>query len=202
MKLKIFFILLSHILIAQEFIEVPVREFFQEYNFLLDFPNRYYVETGASGGGSIERALDAHFSWIRSIDTNIESIRCCRKKFNHRVKLWHGNSSQLLWEMIKDISTPITFWLDAHRFPPEPDGLPNCPLLQELEQIKLHPIKTHTILIDDIRCCGSEAFDYITKEDLIQKVLEINPEYEVYFIGISSKTPILVATLLKNNKKF
>lgn len=84
--------------------------------------------------------------------------------------------------MIKDINQPITFWLDAHIFPPRTDGGKNCPLIEELDQIKRHPIKTHTILIDDMHCAGTAAFDFLTKEDLIQKIHEINPEYKIRYI--------------------
>jgi len=169
------------------------------YNFYLDFPNEYYVETGASGGGSIIRALEArnshgYFRYIYSIDCNPQSVEFCKHKFHHRfflnIKLFLGDSSTELWNMIKDIPNPITFWLDAHRFPPEEDGKKNCPLLEELEQIGRHPINTHTILIDDIPCCGTAAFDYITAEDLIKKILQINPEYKIKFIY----SQILVAT--------
>jgi hypothetical protein len=50
---------------------------------------------------------------------------------------------------IKDIDSKITFWLDSHW-----SGTPDvgcdlvtiCPVLEELEQIKQHSIKTHTII--------------------------------------------------------
>jgi len=168
------------------------------YNFYLDYPNEYYVETGASGGGSIIRALEVRrqqhgaFKYIYSIDINPHSIFICKKNFGFHpnIKLWEGDSSTDLWEMIKDIPKPITFWLDAHRYPPEDDGKKNCPLLEELEQIQRHPINTHTILIDDMNCCGTATFDYITIEDLIEKILQINPEYKIKFLY----SQILVAT--------
>lgn len=158
-------------------------------NFLLDYSNEYYVETGASGGGSVIRALDVRyllpgkFKSIASIDIDPHSIEIC--KMNLRVPNVHfllGDSSIKLWDMIKDIPKPITFWLDAHRFPPVDDGKKNCPLLEELEQIRKHPLNTHTILIDDVPCCGTPAFDYITVEQLIEKLLEINPNYQIKFI--------------------
>lgn len=112
-----------------------------------------------------------------------------------------GDSSKDLWALIKDIDAPMTFWLDAHIFPPRPDGGKNCPLIEELEQIKRHPIKTHTILIDDMHCCGSQAFDYLTQDDFIAKLLEINPNYHISFVprGDAGEYPVnvLVAQVIQ-----
>ncbi|MDE3046093.1 MAG: hypothetical protein KGJ02_05565 [Verrucomicrobiota bacterium] len=168
----------------------PNEKHVPNHNIFIDFPNEYYVETGTSGGGSILRALGVRkkrpgaFRYIYSIDIDPQSIDVCQRQLSGypNVKLRVGDSTSELWEMIRDISKPITFWLDAHRFPPEEDGKKNCPLLEELEQIGRHPIRTHTILIDDMSCCGTAAFDYLTVEQLIEKVLEINPQYQIKFL--------------------
>jgi hypothetical protein len=57
----------------------------------------------------------------------------------------------------------------------------NSPLMAELDQIKLHPIKNHTILIDDLDLCGGYLFDYVTLDQIKQKILEINPKYSITF---------------------
>jgi len=48
---------------------------------------------------------------------------------------------------------------------------------QELKIIKNHPIKTHTILIDDLRCWNVKKIGFNT-ETLKQAILEINPKYK------------------------
>lgn len=157
----------------------------------IDFRNAHFVETGTCRGGSILTALRTGFRTIDSIECDPDFFEYSRDLFDSRryshVKVHFGDSRKLLWEVIKDKEEPITFWLDAHRFPPLDDGVKNCPLLAELEQIKRHPIKTHTILIDDIRCCGKAEFDYLTLDELISKIREINPDYQIYRIDGGEK---------------
>lgn len=168
-----------------------------------DYRNEYFVETGTNGGGGLLSAVRAGFRKIFSIEIDEQHIPGARellKRYSF-VNIVQGDSSILLWEIIKDIQRPITFFLDAHRFPPVDDGMKNCPLLEELEQIKRHSIKTHTILIDDMSCCGTLSFDFITKDDLIAKLLEINPHYQISYItgGSEGEAPenIMVAKLLR-----
>ncbi len=33
-----------------------------------------------------------------------------------------------------------------------------------------------------MHCCGTILFDYITKEDIIQKIKEINPDYSIIYV--------------------
>jgi hypothetical protein len=84
--------------------------------------------------------------------------------------------------LIEDIHEPVTFWLDAHICPARTDGGKNCPLIEELEQIKQHPVKNHIILIDDMHCCNTELFDFMNQNDFIAKILEINPDYEIRYV--------------------
>lgn len=149
-----------------------------------EFRQDFFVETGSYLGNGIQKALDAGFKKIRSIEADKGHFKLTRNRFqdNPNVKVYQGNSSVDLWDIIKDIDQPITFWLDAHIYPPRPDGGKNCPLLEELEQIKQHPIKTHTILIDDMHCCNTAAFDFLGREDFIAKLLEINPDYQIYYV--------------------
>ena len=162
------------------------------------FSNHYFVETGTLRGDALAIALRQNFKDLRSIEYDPNYYEMAKERFLKRknVKIWQGDSRIMLWEMIQDINGNITFWLDAHAFPPS-EGISNCPLLEELEQIKRHPIKTHTILIDDMNCSSTASFDFITKEEIIQKILEINPTYQIQFIagGDEDEVPnnILVA---------
>lgn len=148
------------------------------------FLNKYFVETGTYGGSGIQHALNAGFKEIRSIDIDMGHYLFSSERFRDRknVKLMRGDSSRDLYQLIQDIDAPATFWLDAHIYPVRTDGGKNCPLIEELEQIRQHPIKTHTILIDDLHCCDSEAFDHLSREDIIRKLLEINPNYKISYV--------------------
>ncbi|MCF7852606.1 MAG: hypothetical protein K9M07_05135 [Simkaniaceae bacterium] len=166
--------------------------------------NRYFVETGTFWGHGIDKALQAKFKFVRSIDNDSRLIKSCKSRFqkSSRIKLYQGDSSKLLSAMIKDIHEPITFWLDAHRYPPIDDGQLNSPILAELEQISRHPIKYYTILIDDLHCCGTAAFDYLTEKDLIEKIMQINPNYHIKHVagGDNDEYPnnVLVAYIPKD----
>ena len=148
------------------------------------FPNPCFVETGTYIGSGIRFALRAQFPEIHSIEINPHFVALARTAFkNHKnVHIWQGDSGIMLYDVIKDIKTNITFWLDGHSGTPGPEGAKNTPLMEELDQIKKHPIKTHTIVIDDMHCCETILFDYLTREDIAKKVLEINPNYTITYV--------------------
>jgi hypothetical protein len=161
--------------------------------------NKVFVETGTFGGYGVDKAIAAGFQQILSVDNDMNHIHFTLQRYpkDHPiVSLFCGDVRELLWTMIKDINQPITFWLDAHRFPPS-ETESNCPLLEELEQISRHPIKTHTILIDDLHCCGTLAFDMLTESDIKEHILRINPNYEFNYVdgGDQDEVPnnVLVA---------
>lgn len=147
------------------------------------FPNYYFVETGTFCGQGIRYALRAGFPEIFSMEIDQRNVNNVSKMFQgyNNVRVVRGDSGTQLYDLIKNLDKPITFWLDAHT------GIDNAnqkntPILEELEQIKKHHIKTHTILIDDMHCCGTVLFDYLTKEQIAAKVMEINPEYEISYV--------------------
>lgn len=165
-----------------------------------EFLQNYFVETGTYSGYGIQLALNAGFANIRSIEFDVQHCISAQRRFAHypNVKIYQGDSSVNLWELIQDIDEPVTFWLDAHVCPARSDGGKNCPLIAELEQIKQHPIKTHIILIDDMHCCNTVLFDFMNQKTFIDKLLEINPNYEIRYIDGGNageyKNNIMVAT--------
>ena len=150
------------------------------------FPNYYFVETGSFRGDSIAKALQTRlFTEIYSMDIDPICVQNCSRRFkSHRnVHITQGDTARDLGKFIQKIDQPATFWLDAHNGAPDPYGARNTPLLDELEQIKHHPIKTHTLLIDDMHCCETILFDFMTREQIAQKVLEINPNYKISYVN-------------------
>jgi len=170
------------------------------------FKKRVLVETGTFGGDGIQHALDAGFNEIHSMDIDPIAVRDSKNRFarNAQVNIYLKDSSSELVDVLAGIHEPVTFWLDAHNGFPDPNamGVKNTPLLEELDQIKQHPIKTHTILIDDLHCCGTLLFDFLTREQIIAKVLEINPNYTINFVagGNEGEYPdnVLVAHIIDN----
>ena len=160
--------------------------------------NNYFIETGSFKGEGIQIALEAGFAYVKSVEIDEQRWRDCLLKFhnNSRVQLYYGSTEDKLWDMIKNIDVPCTFWLDAHwSGPGEPMSSQKCPLETELDIIKQHPIKNHTIMIDDMRCCNTDYFDYKTKEILENKLLSINPSYKLIYEDSWEPKDILVASI-------
>ncbi len=167
------------------------------------FPNHYFVETGTLGGEAIAMVLRTGlFSEIYSMDIDASFVSQASRRFSDykNVHVFQGDTGKDLGQIIRKIDKPATFWLDAHTGSTDSLGGKNCPVLEELEQIKHHPIKTHTILIDDMHCCGTAFFDFITQDQIIQKILEINSDYTIDYIngGNEGEYPnnIMVARVL------
>lgn len=162
------------------------------------FKSQYFVETGPHVGHSIQQAVDAGFTVIHGIELNEIAAGLAALKFkrNSNVHIWQGDSGAILYDVIKDIDGKITFWLNANN-PSTNLNVEHTALLRELDQIKRHHIKTHTILIDAIRDHGHRTFDFISVDSIIAKIKEINPEYRIFFTtgGDYSESPnhILVA---------
>jgi hypothetical protein len=87
-----------------------------------------------------------------------------------------GDSTTMLPKVIEKVQTPILFWLDAHYFGGVTAlGMEETPILKELQAIFQHPVKNHTILIDDARCFTGEN-GYPTPTDMIEFVAKYRPD--------------------------
>jgi len=154
------------------------------------------VETGTWVGEGVEEALQAGFNEIYSIELSPKWHKYCVEKFQSlpNVHLSQGDSGKVLEEVISQIDQPITFWLDAHYSgEPTAKGETNTPILNELNAIKKHPIKTHTILIDDTRCFGTDDFDYIKIHEALDILFQINPNYVITYRDGHKRNDTLVA---------
>lgn len=149
------------------------------------YPNPIFFETGTSGGHAIDLALkyDCFKKLISiEIEPQIQDENRNRLKSyidSGRLNLVTGDSLQCLQNYIPLLDQPTTFWLDAHV-----DfgiaGVKKCPLYEELEAIATSDIKSHTILIDDLRIFGGGTWGSGINLDVIkQKILDINPNYTI-----------------------
>lgn len=159
--------------------------------------NPCLVETGSYTGDGIQDALDAGFERVVSIELSEKFYKRCVERFknNPNVVIIHGDSADVLYDAIKSISTPITFWLDGHWSDGETAyGKKNSPLMEEFAQIAKHHIKNHTILIDDMRCWVKEDPEIqFGEEDLKKMILSINPTYQFSYEDGHIPNDILVA---------
>lgn len=173
-------------------------EAFSSKEVFAKYPNAYFVETGSYYGAGIQKAIDAGFSRIYSIELAEPLYQYCKNRFawNPGVHLVLGDSAKVMDKVLNEIDAPATFWLDGHySWGETAKGDTNSPILKELEAIAKHPIKTHTILIDDIRCCGTNDFDFVERDEIIAAILRINPAYQIHFEDGYWPNDILVATI-------
>lgn len=159
-----------------------------------------FVETGTHHGDGVQIAINSGFEKVLSIECSKSFYDECVNRFkdDSRVQLFHGDSSVDLEKMIKDIDERITFWLDAHyqwndpqQLISEHPGHGKIPLVDELTQIKNHPVKDHIIMIDDLPSLedlSPKGIDPPTGsietrvENLMNFILSINSEYKFKII--------------------
>ncbi len=166
-------------------------------DLFLAYPNFYFVETGSYLGEGIQMALDAGFPVIHSIELSPILHAQCLERFKDfpQVHLWQGDSALILPLLLKQLKQPATFWLDGHySHGMTARGKHNTPLLAELQAIENHFIKTHTILIDDVRCFDQAIFDFLPLKKVLQKLKSINPSYFITYKPGSCPQDILIAT--------
>jgi len=143
------------------------------------YPNHIFIETGSYKGDGIQQALDEGFNTIYSIELSKNLYKNCVDKFkeNNNIHLILGDSGEMLDTLLTMIKESVTFWLDGHYSGGETAlGSLNSPLLQELEAIKNHNVKNHTILIDDLRGWDKNIHGFDIN-NLMEKIKEINPDY-------------------------
>lgn len=165
------------------------------------YHSNHFIETGTYIGGGVDLALECGYQSIHSIEMSDIYYNQCVLKFKgvDSVHLYHGDSTVILPHVLGIITDPCTLWLDGHKIPghkyTSSDGVgwKNCPILFELDAIAAHPIKTHTILIDDLHAFGTPILDWITLDELKTKLEAINPNYILSFEHGQYPHDILVA---------
>jgi hypothetical protein len=160
-----------------------------------------FIETGTYKGGSVELALQCDFKKIYTIDISVQHKLECEIKFeqqlkNKQVELLFGDTVDILPNIINDVMQPCLFWLDSH-FDIHSDirGKFDCPILQELDIIKSSKIKSHTIMIDDLRIFKNQTEwgTGIYIEHIESKLKDINPSYQFFYENGWEENDILIA---------
>lgn len=169
------------------------------HNIFQNHLNPVFIETGSFHGDGIALAIAAGFKEIYSIELAPRYFDFCHQRFQEypQVHMMLGDSSTTLKEVLKNVNQRTTFWLDSHFCCCGTSmGNTHTPILQELALIAKHPIKNHTILIDDVRLFGTIEFDFIELEEVIDILKKINPNYNISFINGHVANDILVAEVL------
>jgi cephalosporin hydroxylase len=136
-----------------------------------------YIETGTDNGDSLNKAVIAGYKEIITID--IAECKHTRDRCRHltNVKFVQGSSTDVMWDLIKDVNTQIVFYLDAHLFGDQVSH--QLPLMSEIDIISKHHIKNHVIILDDVRLFETDMG--LNTQNIINKLKEINPDYKISF---------------------
>ncbi len=161
--------------------------------------NPVFIETGSCTGDGIQLALQAGFSEIHSIEIvpELYAYCCQRYKDNPNVHLYLGDSAVVLYDILEKLNQPATFWLDGHYCGGAMIADSPIPIIDELSLISAHPIKNHTILIDDVRLFDKPEFLYIKLNDIIGLLKSINPDYRISYEDGYIANDVLVAEIPK-----
>ena len=148
-----------------------------------------FVETGTYTGDMVDMALEFGFSEVRSVEIAEKYYNQSKERFSDevksgKVKLYHGNSADLLEKMIGKTKKRIVFWLDAHCSQGDTGGNDNKnPLIDELQTIKkVSSRNDHVIMIDDLHFVRGGLYLHhhtpFTEADLNNLVRDINSDYK------------------------
>lgn len=140
------------------------------------------IETGTYYGHTVDILKDS-FQLILTVEVYEPLFLRCKqrfKNFNH-IKIFLGDSSSKLDEMISYSVGRCIFWLDGY-FSGEGTGKGvnnlECPLIKELTVLKNNKMDNHLILIDDVREMGKQK-DYPTLEEVKKLLKDINPNFSI-----------------------
>lgn len=167
------------------------RHIFERFNY-----NNVFVETGSFQGDGINQAFHAGYRKIVSIELSEYYYNFCKNLYKDQssfIRLFHGDSGKMLGDIISKIPEPITFWLDGHYSGPIEGGVETAlgeketPLMDELNFIAKHPIKHHTILIDDVGM--GKLWDGHSLEKIMTKILSINLSYKFEILSPAGGVP-------------
>jgi hypothetical protein len=157
-----------------------------------------FFETGTYLGDSVKLALEVGFKRIISIEIDPELqyknlMNISTEGYDCHMTLATGDTLELMLYHTKDLTEQTTFWLDAHT-DLGMQGKKKCPLYEEIEAIAQSQTKTHTIMIDDLRCFGIGLWgEGITIEGVKERILNINDQYKFCIEDGYEKQDILVA---------
>jgi hypothetical protein len=145
------------------------------------FGLRTLVETGTFYGDT-SFALRNDFERIVSIELDRTLYERAKRRLQpyKQITVLQGDSGKVITRVMKEISQPVLFWLDAHYSGGiTARGEIDSPIFAELDVILAHPIKNHVILIDDARdFTGKDGYPTLPqlREYLMRKRPDLNLE--------------------------
>lgn len=142
------------------------------------FGLRVFVETGTYQGWTIDALID-RFDRIYSMELHDENYRYCADRFRDRphVEIIHGNSAEILPDVLARIDQPALLWLDAHYSGEGTASSGIDPIRPELDAVFASP-QQHVVYIDDA-CTFTGADGYPTVDEIRALVFDRRPGWSV-----------------------
>ncbi len=147
--------------------------------YLRKYQIKSFVETGTCFGQMIQGVRDSvNKVYSIEIDRVLYTVARMRFRRDSKVCIFHGDSGNLLRQLVPSLEETSLFWLDAHYSGGVTGkGPTDTPILSELEAIGQDRVRRHIILIDDTACFGHG--DYPTLEATIQAIRNIDYNYRI-----------------------
>jgi hypothetical protein len=135
-----------------------------------------FIETGTYLGKMVNAVKDV-FEQVYSIELSNELYQYTERRFakNYNIGILHGDSGEVLENLLPHIHKPCLFWLDGHYSGGETArGDLITPIQKELHWIFNHSL-SDVILIDDARLfTGENDYPTIAKLQIASKLVGYN----------------------------
>jgi hypothetical protein len=140
---------------------VPVPHLVKQRT-LIEHAERYglrvLVETGTHRGDMVE-GMKGRFDQIFTIELSDRLYRLCKERFQRakHIHVIHGDSGEMLEELVPRLHQPTLFWLDGHYSGSKTaKGSKETPIAEELRHIMLGMKPSFVVIVDDARCFGND----------------------------------------------
>jgi hypothetical protein len=149
----------------------PVHDMIKK--LAIDNSIKVFFETGTYLGNTVCGVKDV-FEEVYSVELSRELAQLARERFakDKHVHIINEDSSTALNTFVMRLKQPAIFWLDAHYSAGvTAKGKVQTPVKEELRAILSHPLKSHYILIDDVKDFNGHN-DYPTVAEILEMVEE------------------------------
>ncbi len=148
-------------------------------DYIQQYKPEIFIETGTYKGKMVY-AVMPYIKRIYSIELDRGYYEKAAARFvgYPDIQIIHGQSGDVLPEILKQIDQPCLFWLDAHYSGGKTArGPQDSPIMQEMDCILNHPkADSHIILVDDSRCfVGAEGYPEIS--ELKNHIISQKPQW-------------------------
>jgi len=146
------------------------------------FGAELFIETGTYLGDTVE-ALKDRVRVVHSIELGDDLFYKAKQRFAGcpKVRLWHGDSGDVLPAVLGSVDARCLFWLDGHYSAgATARGVEDTPVLRELGHIFAASLPPWLIAIDDARLFNGTG-GYPCLASLEAHVAQQNPDFQLIY---------------------